>query len=166
MTIEDDDVNKLLGQIKLPDFPYRAFGRGEGAPLKIVRSANATEVAAAAVPVNKQPPVTSTTNSAAPAQGTTLKAASVPVVVRPASASATARSPSPVGAAFERLARVALPSSAPRLQLQLNLSPRPPLAKEFAAPASSAHLKDVFRRLAGTVVSHAKPGQMAGGNEG
>ncbi|MDB5987261.1 MAG: hypothetical protein JWR16_2314 [Nevskia sp.] len=152
MSSDNDDVDKLLGQIKLQDFPYRAFGRGEPAPLRVVRSgadgiapptasAAAAKAQLAAAPI--PPPVD--TVAAIPAASAELVRAAVQPSAR-------------VGEAFERLARVNASAGAPRVSLQLNLPKRPPFIMTNAAGSGSERrLQDVFEclhRAAAPAVAH------------
>ena len=141
MSSDQDDVDKLLGQIKLQNFPYRAFGRGEPSALRIVPKLEG------AVPP-AQPA------SAAKTAAAITAATPAASTIRPAAAqlAAPAQAPAPlqpamrIGEAFERLARVSASTGAPRLQLQLNLPRRPALIATTVSP-SERRLQDVFERL-------------------
>jgi len=134
MNIEKDDVSKLLGQIELKNFPYRAFARPDSAPLRIVRSASSADGAAPAA------------GAAKPASNV----ASIDFVPAPPAAAATpaAKPSARVGEAFERLARLGASGNAPHLRLHLDLPPRPAIVPATPGRALTEHrLQDVFERL-------------------
>lgn len=140
MTADNDDISKLLGQIKLQDFPYRAFGRGESAPLRIVRSTAVADDLAPAAPraAAVQAPI-AVTPAAAPVEPAIAPARAARAVIQPSMR---------VGEAFERLARIGATASAPPLHLQLDLPKRPPfIALGAAVNPAERRLQDVFERL-------------------
>jgi hypothetical protein len=166
MDSDKDDVSKLLGQIKLQDFPYRAFGRGEPSPLRIVRSVDGIAPPVDDAAVSKNAQAATPAAVAAPIAETKsapVVAVAAPVVrtVTPAAAQPSAR----VGEAFERLARASATSGAPHLDLKLNLPKRPALINAgIAHDPSECRLQEAFERLRRAAIPEQAKPRVGSGN--
>lgn len=142
----EDDVQRLLKQMKMGAFQFRSFSRPDEADDQIESEPEAVAsppAAAAPVPAPAEPARPPAPSRVAPPAPPVIAAAAVPAALAPAKPVTTV----PVDEAFGRLIREPAPRARRKPSIQLKLAPRPAIVDVAPTSARELLLVDVLNRL-------------------